>query len=70
MIMQVRAEIERTAEAIGESGETSAFKLLESARNHLDNAEKLCAAGNTEACAANIKAAQMSVRKAKRIAGI
>lgn len=70
MIIRVRAEIQRTAEAIGQSGESAAFKLLESARNHLHEAENLCAKGNTEACAANIKAAQMSVRKAKSMAGI
>ncbi|SYZ72137.1 hypothetical protein TRIP_C20252 [Candidatus Zixiibacteriota bacterium] len=69
-ITQVRAEIERVSADIRKSGNQEAISLMEAAREHLGEAETLCAKGDTDNCAANIKAAQMNIRKAERLAGI
>ena len=70
MIQQMSQEMDRTAEAIQNSGDAQAIKLMQSAREHIREAQRLCAGGNSENCAANIKAAQMNLQKAKRLAGI
>lgn len=69
-IQQMKQEMDRVAEAIQNSGEAQAIQLMLSAREHLQEAERLCAGGNSENCAANIKAAQMSFQKAKKLAGL
>ncbi|MEW5923714.1 MAG: hypothetical protein AB1746_06980 [Candidatus Zixiibacteriota bacterium] len=69
-IQQMKQEMEHVAEAIQNSGDADAIQLMLSARNHLQEAEKLCAVGNSENCAANIKAAQMNFQKAKKLAGL
>lgn len=70
MMAQVEREIDRLSETIVSSGQSSAIELLETARKHLKDAEKLCASGDMEGCAANLKVAQMSLRKAKKLAGL
>jgi len=70
MIRQMEQEMERVAEAVQNSGDAQALQFMRSARNHLQKAERLCAGGNSEECAANIKAAQMNLQKAKRLVGI
>jgi len=69
-IQQINQEMDRVAEAIQNSGDNRAIKLMQSAREHLREARRLCAGGNSENCAANIKAAQMNLQKAKRLAGL
>ncbi len=70
VIAQLQSEIERVAPDIQKSGNSEAAALLEAAQSHLREAQSLCANGESEACAAHIKAAQMNVRKAERLAGI
>ena len=70
IIEQLKSEMNRLAEKIESQEHPGAIKMLETARNHIVKAEKFCLNNKTEACAANIKAAQISLQKAKKIAGI
>ncbi|UCD94238.1 MAG: hypothetical protein JSU69_10820 [Candidatus Zixiibacteriota bacterium] len=69
-IRRVNMEMEQASEAIMNSGDSQAIELMRTARKHLQAAERNCESADTERCAANIKAAQMSLRKAQRLAGI
>jgi hypothetical protein len=69
-IRRMNMELEQAAEAIKNSGESKAIRLMRTAREHLQEAERWCESGDTERCAANIKAAQMNLRKAKSLAGM
>jgi hypothetical protein len=70
VIRRMNMEMEQVSEAITGSGNPEAIRLMNAAREHLRAAERNCEVGDTERCAANIKAAQMSLRKARRLAGI
>lgn len=63
-------ELERLAETIGPDGDPAVRKLMEKAREHLRKATGLCERGDREECAANIKAAQFNIQKAKQMAGM
>ncbi len=67
---RLQAEMDRASILIRENGNKKAQKLLKTAENSLRKAERLCQAGDSEACAANIKAAQINLRKAKKLAGL
>jgi len=67
---RLQFEMEKAAASIRESGNKQAQKLFKRAEKNLEKAERFCLAGDSEACAANIKAAQISLRKAKKLAGI
>ncbi len=67
---RLQSQIEQYSEQIIGSGNGEAIRLLESARDHLREAERLCDNGETDSCAAGVKAAQMNLRKAVRLAGI
>jgi len=66
---KLEAEIENHAERIIGSGNNAAIGLLESAQQHLKDARSLCDGGDNQACAARVKAAQMNLRKALKLAG-
>ncbi|MCP4704887.1 MAG: hypothetical protein GY865_09780 [candidate division Zixibacteria bacterium] len=67
---RLKADFDRVAGLIRESGDKRAQKLLKTANKNLNKAERFCLSGDSEACAANIKAAQISLRKAKKMAGL
>ena len=67
---RLKVEADRIAAVLEQKENRQARRLLNAALTHLEKAERLCAAGDTEECAANIKAAQISLRKAKGLAGI
>jgi hypothetical protein len=67
ILPQLRNEVERLSEMLVGTDNDKAMRLVESARDHLEDAERLCAAGHVKRCAANIKAAQMSIQKAKKL---
>ena len=69
-IRLMNRELERLAEMIGSDGDPAVRQLMDNAREHLRKATGLCEKGDKEACAANIKAAQIKIQKAKRIAGM
>jgi len=69
-LRQLNAELDRLTEAISGTGNRGAKNALDSAREYLHEAERFCADGKTDACAANLKAAQISMRKAKKLAGL
>nr|MBN2277669.1 hypothetical protein [candidate division Zixibacteria bacterium] len=64
---QLKGEVDRYLENAVQNGNAEAGELMNKARQHLREAERLCNEGNVEACAANIKAAQMNVNKAKEL---
>ncbi len=68
-VNRLEAEIERHAEKIIGSGNETAIRLLESARRHLNDAIEFCEGGESDACAASVKAAQMNLRKALKLTG-
>jgi hypothetical protein len=70
MLRQMRTEAERMAESIRNSGNSAAQRFFETAMRHLAEAERFCNDGDSEACAANMKAAQMNLQRAKQMAGI
>ena len=67
---RLKAEMEQSASDIGNSGNDRANRLFAEARKQLEKAEQFCNSGDSESCAANIKAAQISLRKAKQLAGL
>ena len=67
---RLRSEMDRVASSIRESGNKRAQKLFKTAEKNLQKAERFCLAGDSEACAANVKAAQINLRKAKKLAGL
>ena len=67
---RLQAEVDQVANSIRESDNEQAQKLLRTAENNLRKAEQFCQTGDSEACAANIKAAQINLRKAKKLAGL
>ncbi len=67
---RLQTEMDRVSILIRENGNKKAQKLLKTAENSLRKAERLCQAGDSDACAANIKAAQINLRKAKKLAGL
>jgi len=67
---QIKGEITRLRQQAQVSNDSNAGKLLEKAGQYLNTAEQLCNDGNFEACAANIKAAQMNIQKAKGLLGL
>ena len=67
---RLQAEVDQVASLIRESDNKKAQKLLKTAENNLRKAENLCQAGESDACAAHIKAAQINLRKAKKLAGL
>ncbi len=67
---RLKAEMDRVAVSIRESDNKRAQKLFKTAEKSLEKAERFCFAGDSEACAANIKGAQINLRKAKRLAGL
>jgi len=69
MIARLKTELERASDPINQSGRTAAIRLLESARRHIQDADRFCNSDDTEACAASIKAAQMNLRKALKLTG-
>jgi tetratricopeptide (TPR) repeat protein len=69
-IAQLKSEIDRLAPGIQGSRNAEATSLLEAARSYLRKAESYYSAGETDDCAANIKAAQMNLRTAERLAGL
>jgi hypothetical protein len=69
-VNRLEAEIERYSDQIISSGNGSAIKLMEAARQHLRKAKQLCDNGETDSCAASVKAAQMNLRKALKLTGI
>ena len=69
-IRRMTREMEQLTKEIGPNSSPAMRRLMEEAREHLRKATRLCENGNKEACAANIKAAQININKAKRIAGM
>ncbi len=67
-IHQMKAELERLRDMAGTTDGVAAG-LLDSAAEHISEAERLCASNQSDACAGHIKAAQMSLRKAKELLG-
>ncbi len=67
---RLQAEFDQVASFIRESENKKAQKLLKTVESNLRKAEHLCQTGDSEACAANIKAAQINLRKAKKLAGL
>jgi len=70
MFEQLQGELERFAPMIRESGNNRAIGLMEEAMGYMERAQKPCQEGENELCAANMRAAQLSLQKAKRLAGI
>lgn len=69
-IDQLRKKLERLTEASAGNDDGNIAKLLKSAKEHIRIAAELCAAGDSKGCAANIKAAQMNLRKAENLLGL
>lgn len=69
-ISRLRGEIDNLMVSIDRSGNKEASELLFKAGRHLNQAEKFCDDGDTESCAANIKAADMNIQQAKKLTGI
>ena len=67
-IRQMKAELERLRDMAGATDGVAA-ELLNSAGEHINAAERLCADNQSDACAGHIKAAQMNLRKAKELLG-
>lgn len=70
MFRQLQADIEQNSEAIRLSGNDKAEELLREAVRYLEKADGPCREGQSELCAANLRAAQLNLQKAKRLAGI
>jgi hypothetical protein len=69
-LRRLKSEIERISDVIMESQNKRAQKLFRSAEKNLGEAERFCRDGDSENCAANIRAAQINLRKAMELAGI
>lgn len=67
-LRQLKTEMEHLRERAG-TGDNAVGELLDSAANHLRQAEQLCAKNQSDACAGHIKAAQMNMRKASELLG-
>ncbi len=70
MLEHLKNEAELVADDIRASGNERAVELYREALGYLDKAEQPCQENQTEICAANVRAAQLSLQKAKRLAGI
>ncbi len=69
-INQLRKRLEIVVEAEKGSENGNLEKLINSVQEHLRKATRLCAEGDSEECAANIKAAEMSMIKAEKMLGL
>jgi hypothetical protein len=69
-LAKLKQSYERYSGEILHSGNREAIRLLESTKTNLNKAERFCSAGESEKCAAAVKAAQISLRKAIRVAGL
>ena len=67
---QLKSQMEQSESSIMTSRNEQAIKLMKEAFRYMNQAEKACNNGESEICAANIKAAQLSFQKAKRLAGL
>jgi len=67
---RLEQEMENISGVIDPADNPEAIQALDSAREHIDKARQLCRDDDTEGCAANIKAAQMNLRKARKLAGM
>ena len=70
MVEQLRRDLDISGPFIRDSGDNRAVKFLETALEHLNEADQACDSGQEEVCAANIKAAQINFQKAKKLAGM
>jgi hypothetical protein len=70
MLEHLKNEAEMVADDIRASGNERAIELFQEALGYLDKAEQPCQENQMEICAANVRAAQLSLQKAKRLAGI
>lgn len=70
MFEQLSGDLERSQAAIRAGGNDRAVALMEEAMEYLEKAKDPCNEGENELCAANLRAAQLSLQKAKKLAGI
>jgi hypothetical protein len=70
ILNRISDEIDRVGRMIRNSGDEKALKFYDTAVKHMEKAQNHCAEGEAKACAANIKAAQMNLEKAKRMIGL
>ncbi len=70
MFEQLQRDLDQSSGAIRASGNDRAIALMEEAMGYLEKAKEPCNDGDNEICAANLRAAQLSLQKAKRLAGI
>jgi hypothetical protein len=70
MFERLQNDLELSSQRIRNSNNDRAVELMESAAKYLQNAEKYCNEEQAEECAANLRAAQINLQKAKRLAGL
>ncbi len=70
VLKQLQSEMEMASGPIRDSGNSRALRLFEEAGEYLSHARNACDKNDTEKCAANLKAAQLNLEKAKRLAGL
>lgn len=66
-ISRLNNELQRLREIALQNDNRNTLNLIASAENHLRKAENACAGGENDKCAANIRAAEMSLEKARNL---